>query len=40
MDQVAPFRAEMSPESSAARQERGEALGQKLGKRLDGAPVQ
>jgi LysR family glycine cleavage system transcriptional activator len=36
MDQVAPFRAEMSPESEKL----GEALGQKLGKKLDGAPVQ
>jgi LysR family glycine cleavage system transcriptional activator len=36
MDQVAPFRAEMSPE----REKLGEALGQKLGKKLDGAPVQ
>ncbi len=36
MDQVAPFRAEMSPEP----EQLGEALGQKLGKKLDGAPVQ
>jgi LysR family glycine cleavage system transcriptional activator len=36
MDQVAPFRAEMSPE----REKLGEELGQKLGKKLDGAPVQ
>jgi LysR family glycine cleavage system transcriptional activator len=36
MDQVAPFRAEMSPESEKL----GEAMGQKLGKKLDGAPVQ
>jgi LysR family glycine cleavage system transcriptional activator len=35
MDQVAPFRAEMSPEQEG----RGEAMGQKLGKKLDGAPV-
>jgi hypothetical protein len=36
MDQVAPFRAEMSPEGEKA----GEAMGRKLGKKLDGAPVQ
>ena len=36
MDQVAPFRAEMSPENEKL----GETLGQKLGKKLDGAPVQ
>jgi LysR family glycine cleavage system transcriptional activator len=36
VDQVAPFRAEMSSESEKL----GEALGQKLGKKLDGAPVQ
>ncbi|MDQ7249315.1 transcriptional regulator GcvA [Dongia sedimenti] len=35
MDQVAPFRAEMSPE----QEKRGEALGKKLGSKLDGAPV-
>jgi LysR family glycine cleavage system transcriptional activator len=36
VDQVAPFRAEMSPD----QEKRAEALGQKLGKKLDGAPVQ
>ena len=36
MEQVAPFRAEMSPE----QEKLGAALGQKLGKKLDGAPVQ
>jgi LysR family glycine cleavage system transcriptional activator len=36
MEQVAPFRAEMSPQD----EQRAEALGQKLGKKLDGAPVQ
>jgi len=35
MDQVAPFRAEMSPDE----EQRGAALGSKLGKKLDGAPV-
>ena len=36
MDQVAPFRAEMSPEQEKS----GEALGKKLGNKLDGAPAQ
>jgi LysR family glycine cleavage system transcriptional activator len=40
MDQVAPFRAEMSSDTSPGRAESGEALGKKRGKKLDGAPVQ